>query len=382
MLSLRVPWSSIGYSEDYLPLLQKAEALAEALGDEKKSVHIRSVLGSYFIVRGGDPQLGWKYLDRSLEDSEIIQDVDLLIPVGVALITPCVVSGDYQRANQMAPTIIRLIENSGTQAEFYGMLFNPYAQVLSIWGMSRGMCGDLDYGERLCEKALSFAREIDHRPTLGSVEFQYGFFLIIKEDGERAVSHIQRAIKYSEESQSFVFLGLYWGSLGWAHLLMGQTKMAVELAEKGLRMHIDQGLPYFRSCLHLYCAGSYFMDGDLERARTQAELALQFAQQNNERHIIGMSRIWLGMAISRINPTQSEAAEQQILQGIALHEELGLPPLFGLGYMFLGEVCAASGRPKEALEHLKKAEGLFVKMGMVFWLGKTREVLTRIQQES
>ncbi len=76
----------IGYSEDYLPLLQKAEALAEALGDDKKSVHLRSVLGSYFIVRGGDPQLGWKYLERSLEDSEIIQDVDLLIPVGVDLI--------------------------------------------------------------------------------------------------------------------------------------------------------------------------------------------------------------------------------------------------------------------------------------------------------
>jgi hypothetical protein len=88
------------------------------------------------------------------------------------------------------------------------------------------------------------------------------------------------------------------------------------------------------------------------------------------------------MAISRIDPTQIEAAEQQILQGIGLHEELGLPPLFALGYMFLGEVCAASGRPKEALEHLKKAEALFEGMGMDFWLGRTREVLTRIQQES
>ena len=121
------------------------------------------------------------------------------------------------------------------------------------------------------------------------------------------------------------------------------------------------------------------MEGDLERARTQAELALQFALQNNERHIIGMSRIWLGMAISRIDPTQIESAEQQILQGIRLLEDLGLPPFFGTGYMLLGEVYAASGRPKEALEHLKKAEALFEQMGMNYWLGKTREVLTRIQ---
>ncbi len=378
VLSMQIPWSRIGYSEDYLPLLQKAEALAEALGDDKKSVQIRSVLGSYFIVRGGDPQLGWKYLDRSLEDSEIIQDVDLLIPVGVALCIPCAVSGDFQRINQIAPTLIRLIEDSGTRTLFYGMGINPYAQVLYFWGMARGMCGDFEYGERLCEKALAFAREIDHRPTLEEVEFAYGFILNIKGDGERAVSRLQRAIKYWEESQSFIFLGWAWGSLGWAHLSMGQTKMAVELAEKGLRIHIDLGIPYFRSGLHLYCSGSYFMEGDLERARTQAELALQFALQNNERHIIGMSRIWLGMAISRIDPTQTEAAEQQILQGIGLHEELGLPPLFGVGYMFLGEVYAASGRQKEALEHLKKAETLFEKMGMEYWLGRTREVLAKL----
>ena len=229
--------------------------------------------------------------------------------------------------------------------------------------MTMGMCGDFEYGERLLEKALSFALEIDHRPTLGGVEFSFGAFLAVKGDGERAVSHLQKAIKYMEESQTFIFLGAAWNWLGWAHLMMGQTKTAVELAEKGLRMHIDLGIPYFQSYSHMNCAGIYFVLGDLDQARTHAELALQFALQNNERHIIGLSRVWLGRTIARIDPTQIEAAEQQILQGIGLLEELGLPPLFGVGYMFLGEVYAASGRPKEALEHLKKAEALFERWG-------------------
>jgi tetratricopeptide (TPR) repeat protein len=185
-------------------------------------------------------------------------------------------------------------------------------------------------------------------------------------EGERAVSHLQKAIKYMEESQNYIYLGSAWNWLGWAHVMMGRTKKAVELAEKGLRMHIDFGIPFFRSYSHLNCSGSYFMLGDLDQARTHAELALQFAIENNERHIIGISRGWLGRAIARIDPTQIEAAEQQILQGIRLLEELGLPTLFGLGYMFLGEVVAASGRQKEALEHLKKAEALFEKMGMDF----------------
>ena len=75
VLAMQMPWRRIGYSEDYLPMLQKAEALAEELGDDKKRVHIRSILGHYYILKGGDPQLGWKYLESCLEHPEIIQDV-------------------------------------------------------------------------------------------------------------------------------------------------------------------------------------------------------------------------------------------------------------------------------------------------------------------
>ncbi|MBI5585670.1 MAG: AAA family ATPase [Deltaproteobacteria bacterium] len=374
VLSMQIPWRRIGYSEDYLPLLQKAVALAEALGDEKKSVHLRSILGSYFIIRGGDPQLGWEYLEGCVKDSDIIQDVNLMIPFGVDLCIPCLASGDYQRINQLAPTIIRLIEHSGTQAEFYDRASNPYASVLGFWGMAKGMCGDFEYSERLFEKALSFAQKIDHRTTLGGVELSFGLILGLKGDGERAVSHLQKAIKYMEESQTFVFLGFAWSWLGWANLVMGQTNTAVELTEKGLKMHTDLGIPFFRSNLHANCSVVYLMQGDLKRARSQAESALQFALQNNEKHMIGLSKLLLGVAIALKDPTQIEPAEQQILQGIGLLEEIGLSPFIGFGYLLLREVYSASGRPKEALEYLKKAEAMSEKMGIDYWLRKTREV--------
>ena len=43
--------------------------------------------------------------------------------------------------------------------------------------------------------------------------------------------------------------------------------------------------------------------------------------------------------------------------------------------MILGDVYAESGRLKEALEHLKKAEAMFQEWGWITWLGKTREIL-------
>jgi len=63
----------------------------------------------------------------------------------------------------------------------------------------------------------------------------------------------------------------------------------VELTEKGLRMHINLGLPYLRSGLHLNCGGAYFMLGDLDQARAQAELALQFALQNKDFRQLGQA---------------------------------------------------------------------------------------------
>ena len=89
-------------------------------------------------------------------------------------------------------------------------------------------------------------------------------------------------------------------------------------------MHTDLGMPFWRSVCHWFCSYAHFEVGDMEEARTHAELALQFSLENNERQMQGLSRIWLGRVIAKTDPTQIEAAEQQILQGISLLEELGI----------------------------------------------------------
>ena len=92
----------------------------------------------------------------------------------------------------------------------------------------------------------------------------------------------------------------------------------------------------------------------------------------------GLSRIWLGRVVAKTDPTQIEEAEQHILQGISLLEELGITAYSSLGYLWLGEVYAESGRREEALENLKKAETMFQEMGMDYWLGKAQEALARL----
>ena len=53
VLAMQMPWTRIGFSEDYLPMLKRAEALAGEVGDDKKRVHIRSILGRLLHLERG-----------------------------------------------------------------------------------------------------------------------------------------------------------------------------------------------------------------------------------------------------------------------------------------------------------------------------------------
>ncbi len=211
----------------------------------------------------------------------------------------------------LRPMIISLIERCRTQAEFFGRPFSVYANVLAMWGVCTGGCGDFDHGEKLLQKGLSFAVEIGHLGTVAFVEWLYGCLLMMRGDGEAAARRLQDAIKHMEGSQSLLFLGVGWTWLGYSHCLMGQTKTAVDLTEKGLKMHTDLGIPWWRSVCHCFCSLAHFELGDTGEARRHGELALQFSVDNKERHMQGLSRAWLGRVLVTMDPTQIESQDNR-----------------------------------------------------------------------
>ena len=186
-------------------------------------------------------------------------------------------------------------------------------------------------------------------------------------------------LKYLEESQSVVYVGQAWAWLGYAHCLMGDPKTAVDLTEKGLKMHTDLGMPFLRSMCHWLLQLCPFRAwATWKKHERMPSWPCNSRWKTMKDMWQGLSRIWLGRVLAKTDPTQIEAAEQHILQGISLLEELGIEPFAGLGYLWLGEVYAESGRREEALENLKKAETMFREMGMDYWLGKAQEALAKM----
>lgn len=118
---------------------------------------------------------------------------------------------------------------------------------------------------------------------------------------------------------------------------------------------------------------------NLSEGRVHAEKAVKLAQTNNEKYMEGLSWISPGGITGRIEKSQLHKAEEHILKGMKILDELRTKPSYSLGHLVLGELYADAGQKERALENLKKAEELYQEMGMDHWLARTRRALEAVQ---
>ncbi len=108
------------------------------------------------------------------------------------------------------------------------------------------------------------------------------------------------------------------------------------------------------------------------------EEACDLANKSSEKHNMGIALTWLGRILGQSDPSDPEGALKQLSKGISILQELKTKPDLAIGYLFWGELFALSGRKEEALDNLTKAEGMFLKMKMDYWLEKAGGILRSI----
>ena len=288
-------------------------------------------------------------------------------------------TGEYYKITEMTPKVMALLEKTGRESEFFGTGVNLYSVLLANCAQATARLGNYKEGLALCEKALRFQRNIDDLYGIGFIEFSYGYVFIQKGDGKGAIEHFKKAMRHFEDGQMLLFLPLCWSGLGWGYYLLGELETARKNIEKGLKMQHDSGTSFVLS-FHYYILGLTHLDlGDLKEARICIEEALRLAENNNEKQFEGRSRILLGRVLGKADTSQSGAAEELILQGIRILDDLKLRPHACQGYLYLGELCANTGQRKKALEYLEKAESTFREMVTDYWLRRTQEVMELVK---
>ena len=287
--------------------------------------------------------------------------------------------GEHLKIAKVAPQILTLLEKTQRESEFFVRPWNVYSALLALYGIATGWTKDFEEGRALCEKGLHFALQIDDLCSAGFAEVMYGVLLVGQGDAKNAMKHAQNGVRLCEEGQVLVILGTGLAMLAEAHRLLGELETARRHTERALKVGSDSGLSIAWAQSYYSLSMTHLDSGDLENARTCAEEALKLSQSNNEIWVEGRAKVALGRILGKADLSQTDKAEEYILQGIKILDELQLKPFCSEGYLYLGELYADTGQGDKALENLRKAEAMFQEMGMDHWLRRTQGVLDGLQ---
>ncbi len=378
ILLMGTPMRMLGYPEDSIKFLQEGERLCKELGDRKGLATLYNFMSLFYSWKG-DPALGKKYQRDSFKEAEKTEDIEIMAPAVYGLCFSNSVEGNFKEIVNIAPKAIALLEKTQREREFFGLSFNPYSGLQGMYGYSMGALGEFVEGEQLCEKALSFAHKINHLLTIGLAEFCYGILFLFKEDGENIVKHLKSSIGYFEKSQVAIFLPIAWAHLGAGYYFLGELNTALKFIEKGLKMQMDIRISFGLSLFHDYLSTVHFDLGNLSEAKLHAEQGLNLAQTNHEKGYEGVPWLQLGRIIGKTEKLQINKAEEYILKGMEMLDELKIKPWYTRGYFYLGELYANAGQKERAHENLKKAEAMYQEMGMDYGLARAKKLLEKVR---
>jgi tetratricopeptide (TPR) repeat protein len=372
------PLHFLGYPEGSLDMLQEGEALAKELGDNRRLAFFYGRLSLYHTYRGNH-LLAVQYSEHALEEGWKSQDVDLIVPIAFGLCVSYIGSAQFEKLVATARSVTDLLEKKERTSDFFTVPFNPYAFLSAYYGGGLGWMGNFQEGEPFLEKGLGYATRIGDLKTLAGVEFVYGYFCHMKGDWTATVEHVQKSITYSEEVKYSLVLNWDWGFLGNAYTYLGDPETGKSYVEKGIKMQRDAGIEFFLSMQHLFLGDTHLQLNDLENARASVEEGLRLSQKNNEKYWEAQAWIFLGHILGRTETSQIPKAEEYVLQGMKIADELKAKPAYAQGHLFLGELYAHGNQKEKALKNLTKAETMFQEMGMDYWLAQTKKLLEMVR---
>jgi tetratricopeptide (TPR) repeat protein len=368
------PMLHLGYPEDFLPILQEGERLSKEFDDKRSLVMIYGRMGSYY-AHIGKPLIGMKYAESAFEEARKTRDLDLIAPAAFELSAPTMGAGEIQKTVDVASGVLRLIEQTNRQSDFFGQSMNVYSALCGRCGGSMSFLGHFHEAQAVLEKGLLNATAIGDLRALALVELYFGHMFWAKGVWERAKEHYEICIKHSENMKWPMLLSLAWSTLGHSCSFLGDQVTAGKNIEKGLKIQLDAGIEWWLSYHYVFLSVNRFNSGDLKDALGFIEKALQLSQKNTQKIVEGRSWIWMGRIVGRSDPSRKDKAEQYILRGINILEKLKLKPFFTEGRLFLGEFYLDTGEKEKAMETLKEAETMFQEMEMDYWLAKTKKVM-------
>ena len=371
-LELRPLLGQLGEYRQVMERLREAEAIAEALNDDRRRGRVCAVMTNAHSQLGElDEALAFG--TRALAIATRGGDLSLRLLTTTYLEQAHYFRGEYRRAVELATDNLAALP-PGSDYEAFGAamplaIYDRYLLVRSLAQLGRFAEATRYEGE-----ALRLAEPTRHAYPVGMAHLAASWLHLLVGDWARAGSLAEHGIAAYRSGNILLNLPHAVASSAWALAQGGEVGRARSRFEEGEQLLAREAVRgivgiHGEACHALGRAA--LLLGRLDEARRLGERALFYSPAHpgfaaHALHLLGD----VAAHPDRFDPERGEAHQRKAL---ALAEQCAMRPLVAHCHLGLGRLARRTGRGEPAREHLTTATTMYREMAMTYWLEAAAE---------
>jgi tetratricopeptide (TPR) repeat protein len=346
--------------------LRAAEALANALGDERRLARVNERIARELLAQGEHEQ-AVTACERTIAMARTLDDYGLEVMATLSLGLAYYCLGNYPKAVEALGRNLVPLDNPVVRERFGGILL-PFATSRAALALALAERGEFIEAVARCTEAIHIAEVVGHPYSVTVTYQRMGHLHLRRGDLHQATLALERALEVCRGVDSPPLFHAVSSTLGYAYALSGRSAEAIPLPEEAVERPAMSANNEGQSLRTISLSEAYLLAGREADARAAAQRALGLARQHKEKGYEAYTLRLLGEIEARENPHDISEAGNHYGQALALAEELGMRPLIGHCHVGLGKLYRRIGSRQQAEEHLTTATAMMREMEMGLWL--------------
>jgi tetratricopeptide (TPR) repeat protein len=341
---------------------RRAEALAEALGDDRRLAQALVVVASQ-LWNWGDSDGGLELARRAQAIATGLGDVSLQASVDSQLGATGQTMGNYRQSAQVFERAVATFRSDRHAMLHTASLGSVNVRARLAWCLAE--LGEFAEAMAHAEEAVRIAGEVDHFISLAFSCRSLGFVFLRRGAIPQAIAPLERAVELCRVGVRILF-DITAGHLGYAYALSGRLPEGVSLMEEAFADPESTGTA-LHPLLLAYLGEAHLLAGRPADATAVARRALDLADRQRERGSEAWVLRLLGEIAAHADPPEAESARAYYGQALARADELGMRPLAAHCHLGLARLARSTGQREQAREHLATATTMYREMDMRSW---------------
>ena len=365
LLDLRHALMPLGDEKRIGETLNRAQVLADRLGDARRQGYVDAFLASHHWSSGSHDR-AFALASSARDTGGRLGDVALLTSASYFLGVTHHARGDYRDACDVLRPVRDALAGGLTSGRF-GTAAATTIFATSYLASSLAELGRFADGRGYAEEAMRLAEPLHHPfllvhayVALASVDLRQGVV-------DAVIPRLERLRELgSAGNLPGVFPANEW-FLGYAYALANRAK-GLPLLERLAEITRAAGVTFYLPLWSVMLAEAYVLRGRSGDALPHARQALALARQRREHGHEGWSLRVLGDAHLEDATLDLVAAERAYREALAIADARGMEPLRAHCHRGLGRLARRQGRERQARDFLAEADRLHRAMEMTRWL--------------